>query len=187
MSGCRIVSCVHAHPHSKNSCAHPFAFTSINKDEEDMDTIDETVTAVVDNVGGCIDFKTALIQVLKRAIIHDRLSRGLQNTIKALEKGQALLCILAENCDEVAYKKRVQALCQEHRIPLLMVPDNMLLGKFAGLCQLDAEGNNIKDIQCSSVVVRDWDKGLNFPSLDFLKQHIKQKWVHTWKKPLYGT
>ena len=35
---------------------------------------------------------------------------------------QALLCILAENCDEASYKKLVQALCQEHQIPLLTVP-----------------------------------------------------------------
>merc|ERR1711973_473013 len=70
----------------------------------------------------------------KSALIHDGLSRGLHETTKALDKRQALLCILAENCDEAAYKKLVQALCQEHQIPLLTVPDNMQLGKYAGLC-----------------------------------------------------
>ena len=86
---------------------------------------------------------------------------------------QALLCILAENCDEAAYKKLVQALCQEHQIPLLTVPDNMQLGKYAGLCKLDAEGNERKVVRCSSVVVRDWGK--EGPALDFLKDHIKQQ------------
>ena len=86
---------------------------------------------------------------------------------------QALLCILAENCDEAAYKKLVQALCQEHQIPLLTVPDNMQLGKYAGLCKLDAEGNERKVVRCSSVVVRDWGK--EGPALDFLKEHIKQQ------------
>ena len=88
-------------------------------------------------------------------------------------KFQALLCILAENCDEAAYKKLVQALCQEHQIPLLTVPDNMQLGKYAGLCKLDAEGNERKVVRCSSVVVRDWGK--EGPALDFLKDHIKQQ------------
>merc|ERR1711936_583146 len=44
-------------------------------------------------------------------------------------------------------KKLVQALCQEHQIPLLTVPDNMQLGKYAGLCKLDAEGNERKVLQ----------------------------------------
>ena len=34
---------------------------------------------------------------------------------------QALLCILADNCDEPMYKKLVTALCQEHGIPLIKV------------------------------------------------------------------
>merc|ERR1712039_1051624 len=64
-------------------------------------------------------------------------------------------------------------LCQEHQIPLLTVPDNMQLGKYAGLCKLDAEGNERKVVRCSSVVVRDWGK--EGPALDFLKEHIKQQ------------
>ena len=85
---------------------------------------------------------------------------------------QALLCILAENCDEASYKKLVQALCAEHQIPLLTVPDNMQLGKYAGLCKLDAEGNERKVVRCSSVVIRDWGK--EGPAHDFLREHIKK-------------
>jgi hypothetical protein len=41
--------------------------------------------------------------------------------LQALDKRQALLCILSENCDEPMYKKLVTALCMEHGIPLLKV------------------------------------------------------------------
>ena len=146
--------------------------------DETMEVVVEAVAAPVgvaptDDLGGQMDFETAVREVLKSALIHDGLSRGLHETAKALDKRQALLCILAENCDEAAYKKLVQALCQEHQIPLLTVPDNMQLGKYAGLCKLDAEGNERKVVRCSSVVVRDWGK--EGPALDFLKDHIKQQ------------
>ena len=146
--------------------------------DETMEVVADAVAAAVgvaptDDLGGQMDFETALREVLKSALIHDGLSRGLHETAKALDKRQALLCILAENCDEAAYKKLVQALCQEHQIPLLTVPDNMQLGKYAGLCKLDAEGNERKVVRCSSVVIRDWGK--EGPALDFLKEHIKQQ------------
>lgn len=86
---------------------------------------------------------------------------------------QALLCVLAENCDEALYTKLIRGLCEQHQIPLLTVPDNMQLGKYAGLCKLDAEGNERKVVRCSSVVVRDWGK--EGPAHDFLKEHIKQQ------------
>lgn len=126
-----------------------------------------------EDLGGRMDLETALREVLKSALIQDGLSRGLHETTKALDKRQALLCILAENCDEPTYKKLIQALCQEHQIPLLTVPDNMQLGKYAGLCKLDAEGNERKVVRCSSVVVRDW--GNQGPAHDFIQEHIKQQ------------
>ena len=46
------------------------------------------------------------------------------------------------------------------------MPDKVQLGKYAGLCKLDAEGNERK-------VVRDWGK--EGPALDFLKDRIKQQ------------
>ena len=57
----------------------------------------------------------------------------------------------------------------------MTVSDNMQLGKYAGLCKLDAEGNERKVVRCSSVVVRDWGK--EGPAHDFLKDHIKQQKV----------
>jgi small subunit ribosomal protein S12e len=119
----------------------------------------------------------ALKGVLKIALIHDGLARGLREASKALDRRQAHMCVLNESCEEEAYKKLVVALCSEHKIPLIKVPDGKLLGEWVGLCtfpllfpgyfffgsvlivllgQLDREGNARKVVNCSCVVVRDW-------------------------------
>ncbi|KAG8041769.1 hypothetical protein G9C98_007073 [Cotesia typhae] len=52
-----------------------------------------------------MDVNTALQEVLKNALIHDGVVHGLHEATKSLDKRQAMLCILAENCDEPMYKK----------------------------------------------------------------------------------
>jgi small subunit ribosomal protein S12e len=77
----------------------------------------------------------ALKGVLKLALIHDGLARGLREASKALDRRQAHMCVLNEACEEEAYKKLVVALCGEHKIPLIKVPDGKQLGEWAGLCK----------------------------------------------------
>lgn len=76
----------------------------------------------------------ALKGVLKLALMHDGLARGLREASKALDRRQAHMCVLNENCEEEAYKKLVIALCDEHKIPLIKVQDGKQLGEWAGLC-----------------------------------------------------
>ena len=122
---------------------------------------------------GPMDINTAIQEVLKAALIHDGLARGLHESAKALDKRQALLCVLADNCDEPMYKKLIQALCQEHQIPLIKIDNNQKLGEWAGLCKLDAEGKARKVVRCSSVVVRDWGK--EGPAHDVMKEYMKSQ------------
>eukprot|EP00079_Xenopus_tropicalis_P035568 XP_017949339.1 PREDICTED: 40S ribosomal protein S12 isoform X2 [Xenopus tropicalis] len=68
-----------------------------------------------------MDVNTALQEVLKTALIHDGLARGIREAAKALDKRQAHLCVLASNCDEPMYVKLVEALCAEHQINLIKV------------------------------------------------------------------
>merc|ERR1711974_494537 len=107
---------------------------------------------------GPMDINTAIQEVLKQALITDGLARGVREAAKALDKRQALLCILAENCDEPMYKKLITALCMEHGIPLIKVDSNMKLGEWSGLCKIDREGKARKVVKCSSCVIRDWGR-----------------------------
>uniref|UniRef100_A0A7N5J9Z3 40S ribosomal protein S12 n=2 Tax=Amniota TaxID=32524 RepID=A0A7N5J9Z3_AILME len=104
--------------------------------------------------GGVMDVNTALQEVLKTALIHDGLARGIREAAKALDKRQAHLCVLASNCDEPMYVKLVEALCAEHQINLIKVDDNKKLGEWVGLCKIDREGKPRKVVGCSCVVVK---------------------------------
>ncbi|CDW59191.1 40S ribosomal protein S12 [Trichuris trichiura] len=97
-----------------------------------------------------------LREVLKCAIIRDGLVRGLHEAAKALDKREALLCILAEDCDEPMYVKLVEALCTSHGIRLARVPKKLELGEWVGLCQYDRDGNARKIVKCSCVVIKDY-------------------------------
>merc|ERR1712008_543325 len=99
--------------------------------------VEGDVSAPAAAVGGPMDLNTAVQEVLKQALMTDGLARGLHEAVKALDKRQALLCLLANNCDEPGYTKLVEALCQEYQIRLLKVDSNKILGEWAGLCKID--------------------------------------------------
>ncbi|CBF74761.1 hypothetical protein AN4073.2 [Aspergillus nidulans FGSC A4] len=93
--------------------------------------------------GGQMSVLDALKGVLRIALIHDGLARGLREAAKALDRRQAHMCVLNEGCEEEAYKKLVVALCSEHKIPLIKVPDGKMLGEWVGLCTyLEPPKNN---------------------------------------------
>lgn len=118
-----------------------------------------------------MDVLTALKEVLKKALVHDGLARGLHECAKALDRRQAHFCALAANCSEPAYIKLVEALCLEHNINLIRVPDSKQLGEWAGLCKIDNEGHARKVVACSCVVVKDF--GEKTPALEVLLEHFR--------------
>mmetsp|Transcript_8635 Transcript_8635/g.11932 ORF Transcript_8635/g.11932 Transcript_8635/m.11932 type:complete len:134 (-) Transcript_8635:64-465(-) len=120
---------------------------------------------------GTNDIFTALKEVLKKSLIHDGLARGLHEAAKALDKRQAHLAVLASNCSEPAYVRLVEALCAEHQIKLIKVPDSKQLGEWVGLCKIDKEGNPRKVVGCSCVVVKDY--GEESESLNVLLEYLK--------------
>merc|ERR1711890_3685 len=121
--------------------------------------------------GDPMTIESAVRDVLKTAQYCDGLSRGLNEAVRALEKRDALVCILSESCDEANYVRLIEALSVEHQIPLLKIGDNKLLGEWAGLCKHDREGNARKVVGCSCVVVRQIEEAT--PAWEFLKSHLQ--------------
>ncbi|KAK9372778.1 40S ribosomal protein eS12 [Lipomyces chichibuensis] len=121
---------------------------------------------------GGLTVEEALKGVLKKALIHDGLARGLREASKALGRREAHLAVLCDTCDEDSYVKLIEALCAEPeaKIPLIKVSDSKKLGEWAGLCVLDREGNARKVVGCSCVVVKDW--GEQSIERDFLLQYF---------------
>ncbi|CAF1265596.1 unnamed protein product [Rotaria sordida] len=119
-----------------------------------------------------VDLNKSLQEVLKSAARNDGLARGLRESVKALDRREAHLCVLASNCDEQNYVKLIEALCAEHNINLLRVDDNKKLGEWAGLCKLDKDGKARKVVRCSCCVVRDF--GDETQAHDQLLEHMKK-------------
>ena len=138
-----------------------------------MSDVEGDVPSAAAADAGPMDINSALQEVLKQSLIADGLARGLRETQKALDKRQALLCVLAENCDEPQYKKLISALCMEHGIPLITVDDGQKLGEWAGLCKIDKEGEARKVVRCSCVVIKAWGK--ESQAQEYLEDHIKKQ------------
>lgn len=117
---------------------------------------------------------SAIKEVLKNARGRGSLVRGLHEVAKTIESGNAKLVFLAENCDEPAYKKLIQALAKEKGIPLVLVADKKELGEMAGLCKIDKDGNARKVVKASSVVVSAFGDE-NSASLAFLKKSLGEQ------------
>ncbi|KAF2352866.1 Ribosomal protein L7Ae/L30e/S12e/Gadd45 [Trinorchestia longiramus] len=124
------------------------------------DTEGDVSTPAPAATGGQMDLNSAIQEVLKLADYTDGLARGIRKAVQALDRREALLCLLANNVDEAAYTSLVEALCQEHQIRLLKVDSNKTLGEWAGLCKIDREGKPRKVVGCSCVVVTDYGSNI---------------------------
>jgi len=103
-----------------------------------------------------MEFAEALPAVVKEAINGRQLAKGLNEACRALDQRHAVLCLLADNCNDANYKSLITALCSEHQISLVKVDDNQTLGQWVGLCKFDEDGEATKIVKCSCAVITAW-------------------------------
>ncbi|KAK5830186.1 hypothetical protein PVK06_013980 [Gossypium arboreum] len=120
-------------------------------------------------LGEPMDINTALPLVVRKSQAHGGLARGLHEAAKAIEKHNAHLCVLANDCDQPDYVKLVKALCADHNVKVLRAPSAKALGEWAGLCKIDSEGKARKVVGCSCVVVKDY--GEQHEGVEVVQQH----------------
>jgi len=138
-----------------------------------MEETDATKSEVKVEADAGLTPETALKQVLKPSLFYDGLARGLHESVKALDRREAHLCVLSSSCDEPAYIKLVSALCSEHAIPLVKVQDSKRLGEWVGLCKYNTEGKAVKVVDCSCAVIKAW--GEQSEAKQFIIDHIKSQ------------
>mmetsp|Transcript_22530 Transcript_22530/g.31431 ORF Transcript_22530/g.31431 Transcript_22530/m.31431 type:complete len:149 (-) Transcript_22530:245-691(-) len=98
----------------------------------------------------------ALKSVLKKALVHDGLKKGLHECAKALDRRSARLCCLSKDCENEEYKKLIRALCAEGEVHVVMVESGKDLGAWCGLAKVDDDGSIKKAVRTSCAVITDF-------------------------------
>merc|ERR1711971_533731 len=146
-----------------------FPTTIIMADDEEVPA--EEIAEEVEEVAE-MNVLDALKEVLKKALIHDGLKKGLHECAKALDRRSARLCCLAKDCENDEYKKLIRALCAEGEVPIIMVDAGKDLGAMCGLAKLDDDGSVKKAVRTSCAVITDFGEETRALSvlLDYLQK-----------------
>ena len=91
---------------------------------------------------------------------------------KCLDRKEALLCVLADDCNDPKYKKLVTALAKANSIPLITVEKRDDVGEWLGHCKYDKTGEARKVKGTSSVAIKNY--GEETEALSFVLGYIKE-------------
>ncbi len=75
----------------------------------------------------------ASYEVLKIASESGKIRKGTNEATKSIERGRALLVLLAENVEPPEIVAHIPMLCDERKAPYVYVPEKQRLGQSAGL------------------------------------------------------
>merc|ERR1712127_644979 len=118
------------------------------------------------------NIQDAIKSVIKKSQANDGLVEGLNEVCKSLDRKEALLAVLAEDCSDPKYKKLITALCKSNNIPLIEVEARNDLGEWLGHCKYDIEGAPRKVKGTSSIAIKDY--GEETEALSFVLNYIKE-------------
>lgn len=144
-------------------------------DEQEVAAAEEVVEEEVVEEEVQMSVLDALKEVLKKALIHDGLKRGLHECAKALDQRSARLCCLAKDCENEEYKKLIRALCSEGEVSVVMVDSGKELGAWCGLAKLDDDGSVKKAVRTSCAVITDF--GEETKALTVLLDYLQKQAV----------
>lgn len=91
---------------------------------------------------------------------------------RAIDRGEALLCFLARDCDLSDYTKLVQALCTMRGVRIINTINKSDLGQYAGLCRVSDWGYVRKIVRTSVVVITNY--GERTEHLDWLENEYNK-------------
>ena len=79
------------------------------------------------------DLQAKALEVVEAATNEGGIRKGINETTKAIERGEAKLVIVAEDVDPAEIVLHIPGLCEEKGIPFMFVAEKKALGKAAGL------------------------------------------------------
>eukprot|EP01054_Gregarina_sp_Poly1_P007532 Gregarina_sp_Poly_1__7531@NODE_4207_length_687_cov_555_082258_g2773_i0_p1_GENE_NODE_4207_length_687_cov_555_082258_g2773_i0NODE_4207_length_687_cov_555_082258_g2773_i0_p1_ORF_typecomplete_len154_score22_52Ribosomal_L7Ae/PF01248_26/4_9e16DUF5446/PF17522_2/0_046DUF5446/PF17522_2/1_2e03Neuropep_like/PF15161_6/0_16PucR/PF07905_11/0_13PHP/PF02811_19/3_1e02PHP/PF02811_19/0_83_NODE_4207_length_687_cov_555_082258_g2773_i096557 len=126
-----------------------------------LDIIEEPVT----------NLEEAIEKSLKLASTDGGVKVGCNQVMRAIEAELAHCVFLATNVEEKAIAKAVTLLAEKKQVPVIEVPDSKELGRWAGLCKIDREGQARKIVGASCVAITDYCNVS--PAFEFLQRHIQ--------------
>ena len=109
--------------------------------------------------------------MIQKSQVNDGLVHGLNQVVKALDRKEAQLCLLAKDCQEQKYKTLVEAFCAQNNIPIIHTDRNKL-GEWLGYFKRDEEGKIRKLRGVSSCAIKDF--GESTSALDYVLSYAKE-------------
>ena len=119
---------------------------------------------------------TELPKVIQKSRINDGLVHGLNEVIKALDRKEAQLCILADDWEEDKYKILVEAFCHQNNISIIHIDERKKLGEWLGYFKKDEEGKVRKLRPVSSCAIKDF--GESTSALEYVLNFAKEEGRH---------
>lgn len=102
--------------------------------------------------------KQALEKALKIARQEGHLLNGVNQTIRALERGDVVLVVMAKDIDKPEVVQTITALCKEKGVSILKCDTRNELGLYSGFFKLDLEKNPRKVVKCSCLAISSWGR-----------------------------